>query len=108
MAEDVQVNIVRAGIANPIAKNIVCQISKMSPQEAASYQGADPHFTYKCYTILLPLNDPQLIRFRDHVVDQVIIDPLTGTNRTWLIINEPSIDVITGDWKWAATRMRGI
>jgi hypothetical protein len=108
MAEDVICTIKRANVSNPIAANVTIQISKMSPQEAATYQGADPHFAYKCYTTLLPLNNPQLVRFRDHVVDQIIIDPLTGTNRTWLIINEPSMDALTGDWKFAANRMRGV
>lgn len=69
-------------------------------------KGADPHFTYKGYTTLLPLNNPQLILFRDHVIDQVIIDPITNTNRTWLIISDPTIDIVTGDWKWATVRMR--
>lgn len=107
MAEDVICSITRASVAEPIASNIVVQISKMNPLEAASYQGADPHFTYKCYTTMLPLNNPQLILFRDHVVDQVIIDAITGKPRTWLIISDPTIDVVTGDWKFAAVRMRG-
>jgi hypothetical protein len=107
MSEDVRCKILRANVANPIAINTIIQISKMDPVEAASYQGSDPHFLYKAYTTLLPLNDPQLVMYRDHVVDQLIIDPITHTYRTWLIINDPSMDVVTGDWKWSVIRMIG-
>lgn len=106
MAEDVICKIVRANVTNPIASDIVIQISKMNPLEAAQ-QGADPHFTYKAYTTMLPLGNPYLVQFQDHVIDQIIKDPITGTYRTWLIVSDPNMDLITGDWKWAITRMRG-
>jgi hypothetical protein len=106
MAEDVIAKIVRANVAKPIASNVVIQISKMNPLEAAQ-QGADPHFTYKAYTTMLPLGNPYLVQFQDHVVDQAIIDPITHTYRTWLIVSDPNMDLITGDWKFSMTRMRG-
>lgn len=106
MAEDVIAKIVRANVANPIAQNIVIQISKMNPIEAAA-QGADPHFTYKAYTTMLPLGNPYLVQFQDHIVDEFITDPITGTYRKWLIISDPSMDLITGDWKCILERVRG-
>ena len=93
-------------MTNPIVSNIVVQISKMNPLEAAQ-QGADPHFAYKAYTTMLPLGNPYLVQFQDHVVDQVFKDPITGTYRTWLIVSDPNMDVITGDFKFALERVRG-
>lgn len=106
MAEDVICRIVRANVVNPIAQNIVVQISKMNPLEAAA-QGADPHFTYKAYTTMLPLGNPYLVQFQDHIIDEIIIDSITGTYRKWLIISDPNMDLITGDWKFMLERVRG-
>ena len=107
MAEDVICKIVRPNETNPIAQNIVVQISKMNPIEAAA-QGADPHFTYKAYTTMLPLGNPYLVQFQDHVIDEIVIDSITGTYRKWLIISDPSMDLITGDWKFILARERGV
>lgn len=82
------------------------QVSKANPLEAAQ-MGADPHFAYKGYTTMLPMSNPNLVRFQDHIVDQVIIDPITETYREWLIVSDTNMDVITGDWKFALERVRG-
>ena len=107
MSEDVRANIVRATVANPIARNIVFQLDKMNAAEAATFQGSDPHFTYRVFTTMLPLSNPQLVLFRDHMVDQVVIDPITSTNRTFLIISDPAMHMLDGHWEWVAVRMRG-
>lgn len=100
MAEDVICSIKRTGVTNPIASNIVVQISKMKDTEV------DPYLYVQCYTTMLPLNNPQLILFQDYIVDQVVIDAITGVHRTWQIINDPTMDVVTGDWKFSAIRAR--
>jgi hypothetical protein len=83
------------------------QLDKLPAMEAATYQGADPHFTYNVYTTMLPLNNPQFVLFRDLMVDQVVIDAVTGRLRQYRIVSEPSIDTITGHFQWVVTRMRG-
>lgn len=107
MSEDVRINITRAGVSTPIATNLVCQLDKVNPLEAATYQGADPHFTYKVFTTLLPMNNPQLVLFRDHMVDQVITDAISGNPRTYLIVSDPEMHTMDGHWTWTCTRMRG-
>lgn len=102
MAEDVRCSIVRTNVASPIASNIVIQISKAVPLDAE----VDPRLYVKCYTTMLPLNNPQLILFQDYIVDQVVIDGITGTARRWQIIDDPTADLMTGDWKFAAVRLR--
>lgn len=107
MSEEVRVNITRAGVTSPIASNIVMQLDKVNPLEAATYQGADPHFTYKAYTTLLPMNNPQLVLFRDHMIDQVVTDAISGAARAFLIVSDPEMHTIDGHWQWTCTRMRG-
>lgn len=107
MAEDIICNIVRTGASMPIASNIVVQLSKVSPLVAAQ-QGIDPLLYVNCYTTMLPLNNPQLVRFDDYLIDQFIIDAITGLNRVWQIVSDPSIDNVTGDWKFAAVRTREV
>jgi len=102
LAEDVRCNFTRTGVANPIASNIIVQISKAVPLDAE----VDPRLYVKCYTTMLPLNNPQLILFQDYIVDQVVIDGITGTARRWQIIDDPTMDLTTGDWKFAAVRLR--
>jgi hypothetical protein len=94
-------------VTNPIATNIVCQADKLDAAEASTYQDSDPHFSYKMFTTMLPLNNPQLVLFRDHMIDQVVIDAVTGAPRKFLIIDDPEMHVIDGHWQWQATRMRG-
>lgn len=100
MAEDVLCAITRSGILNPIATNIVIQINKMKNNEV------DPYLYVQCYTTMLPLNNPQLILFNDFLIDQVFIDAITGLKRKWQIVNDPNMDLVTGDWKFAAIRIR--
>jgi hypothetical protein len=107
LAEDIIGQITRAGVATPIAKNITFEMTRMNAQEASFYQGADPHFTYTCHTTLLPAGNPQLVQFRDHVVDQIVVDTVTNQLRKWLIISDPNLDIITGDWKFICVRMVG-
>lgn len=107
MSEEIRVNITRAGVASPIAANLLVQLDKMSAAESASYQGSDPHFTYNCYTTMLPMSSPQLVLFRDHMIDQVTIDPLTSTGRTYLIISDPDPHTLDAHWQWVCVRMRG-
>ena len=84
------------------------QLDKLSAAEAVTYQGADPHFTYRAITTMLPMNDPQLVLFRDHMVDQVTNDAITGAPRTYLIVGEPQMHTIDGHWEFIVTRMRGL
>jgi len=103
----VRANITRAGVNTPIATNIVLQLDEMNALEAASYQGADPHFTYKVYTTMLPVGNPQLVQFRDYLIDQVVIDAVTNAPRKFLIIGEPKMHIADGHWQMVVTRMRG-
>lgn len=107
MSEDIRISILRAGVTNPIATKIPSQMDQLSATESASYQGADPHFTYKFFTTMLPLNNSQLVLFRDHVVDEVIIDVETGQPRKYLIVSDPKMHTIDGHWEFVASRMRG-
>lgn len=107
MAEDVICNFVRTGVSKPIASNVAVQLSKISPLVAAQ-QGIDPLLYVNCYTTMLPLNNPQLIIFDDYLVDQVVVDAITGAKRAWQIVSDPSMDTITGDWKFAAVRTREV
>lgn len=105
MSEDVRVNLLRSGVT--YKTNIMIQLDKMTALEAASYQGADPHFTYRALTISLPLISPNLVLFRDHMQDQVIVDPITNVLRKYLIISDPEMHILDGHWQWVCTRMRG-
>lgn len=105
MSEDVFSNILRAG--TPVAQNVVVQLDKMSSKEASFYQGADPHFTYEAFTVGLPISDPQLIRQDDQIVDQIIVDAITGTNRVFRIISSDPEPFMDGHWEWLCVRYRG-
>ena len=94
-------------MTNPIASQIPFQIDKIDAAEASTYQDADPHFTYKAYTTMLPLNNSQLVLFRDHMIDQTVIDAVTGVARKFLIIDDPEMHIIDGHWQCIITRMRG-
>jgi len=105
MSEDVRGNIVRG--TQSVISNIVVQLDKLNPLEASAYQGADPHFTYRAITIMVPLADTQFIRFRDHLIDQNVIDTVTNVQRIYLIVSDPEMHTIDGHWQWVCTRMRG-
>lgn len=107
MSEYIRAHITRAGVGNPIVSNVMIQIDKMNAAEATSFAGSDPHFTYTAYTLLIPVINPELILFRDYVVDQVVIDPITKTNRKFLIISDPEPNTMTGSWRWVCVRQRG-
>lgn len=107
MSENIRANITRAGVVNPIVKNIIFQLDKVEAPETATYQGSDPFFSYKAYTIMLPINNPFLIMYRDHMVDQDFIDPLTNTNRTFLITSDPEMHTTDGHWEWLCVRVVG-
>lgn len=106
MAEDVICKITRTGVSTPIANKIVVLLSKISPLVAAQ-QGVDPLLYSDCHTTMLPMS-PQLIRFGDFLTDLTVTDTITGTNRIWQIISDPSMDVLTGDWKFAVVRTREV
>jgi len=105
LAEDVICNILRTNVTDPIASNIIVQMSKVTPLVAAQ-QGIDQLLYVNCYTTMLPLNNPQLILFEDYIIDQVITDATTGLYRRWQIVSDPSCEITTGDWKFAAVRTR--
>lgn len=105
MSENLRVNLLRSGTI--YEKNIVVQLDKLNVLEAATYQGADPHFTYRVLTLLLPLTTPNLVLFRDHMQDQVIVDPITNQLRKYLIVSDPEMHELDGHWQWVCTRMRG-
>ncbi len=107
MSEFIRANVTRAGVANPVASNITVQMDKLEAAEAATYAGSDPHFTYRAFTFLLPMGNPQLILFRDYVVDQVTNDAVTGTLRKYLIVSDPEPNPLTGSWNWICVRQRG-
>lgn len=107
MSEDIIVNFVRTGVATPIATNIPIQLDKVNFQEASTYEGSDPHFTYRGITIMLPASNPQLLLFRDYIIDQKNIDVLTGQLRKYLIVNEPEMHSLDSHWQWVCTRVRG-
>lgn len=109
MSEFIYANVVRGGGAT-IAKRVYMQLSKMDAKESADYQGADPGFTYRMYTRglpTLPVGNSTLIQQGDHIIDQTVIDPKTGTGRAFLIISDPQPKTLQMSWQWVATRMRG-
>ena len=107
MSEDLRVNITRAGVTNPIAQNIIVICEKLTAAEAVSYQGSDPHFTYRAFTTDLSTLNNQLILFRDYMIDLTTIDALTGTFRKFLIITDPEVHIADNHWQWVCVRMRG-
>lgn len=107
MSELIRCNIVRAGVTTPIAVNIMTQFDKLSSAEASSYQGANPHFIYRAITTMLPLNNPLLVLFRDHLIDQVQIDPLTSSLRKFTIIGDPQMHTLDGHWEFVVEHVRG-
>lgn len=107
MSEDIRVNITRAGVTNPIAQNIYFQLDKLSLQEASTFQGADPYFTYRAITIDLPMVNPLLVQYRDYLVDQAYIDPITNLPRQFLIVSDPAMHILNGHWEFICTRVRG-
>lgn len=106
MSEDIIVNFMR-GNNLPYASNITVQLDKMGANEAVTYQGSDPHFTYKAFTTMIPSNDPLFILFRDYMIDQIVVDPITKLNRKYLIVNDPEWHVTDYHWQWVCTRVRG-
>lgn len=104
MSNDIRVNLIRAGAT--YKKNIMVQLDKMNALDAAAFQGADPHFTYTTITTNLPFIS-NLVLFRDHMQDQVNIDPITNALRIYLIISDPELHYLDGHWQWVCTRMRG-
>ena len=107
MSEDIYVSIMRGTQTTPIANNVFIQLDKMSSNEAASYQGSDPHFTYKAYTTTLSTVNPILVLFRDYMVDLNVIDPITDMYRRYLIVNDPECHTLDSHWQWVCTRVRG-
>jgi len=107
MSEDIRCNIVRSNVVQPIAKNIFFQLDKLSLQEASTFQGADPYFTYRSITVFLPMTNPLLVLYRDYMIDQAYIDPITGENRKYLIVSDPAMHILNGHWEWICTRVRG-
>ena len=105
MSENLRANLLRAGVA--YLTNVQCQLDKMNALEAASYQGADPHFTYRVITTMIPTTSPNIVVFRDHMIDQVIIDAVTNLPRKYLIVSDPELHTLDGHWQWVCTRMRG-
>jgi len=92
----------RAGAT--IAGPCMVELDKMLHQEAVDYHGSNPHFTYRMYTMQLPIGDVQLVRQGDQVVDPVVIDPKTQTNRTYLILSDPEPNTLSMSWRWVAER----
>jgi hypothetical protein len=105
--EFIYANFYRPGETEPYAENIYIQVAHMDAKEAAEYKGADPHFTYHMYTRLLPTGDPTLVQQRDLVVDQQVIDPLTGKPRQFRIISDPQMKQLMMSWQWIAIKPRG-
>lgn len=82
------------------------QLDDKNPTEATSYAGADPHYTYEAYTLQLPVNNPLLLRLNDVLIDQSVIDDVTGTNRVFRIVGKPQ-PYPDGHWEIVASWYRG-
>lgn len=89
-----------------IATDVEIQLDKLSARESSYYQGADPHFPYWSSTESLLTDDPQLLQQGDQIIDQEVIDPLTGTNRRFDISSEPE-PFPDGHWEWYSDKFRG-
>lgn len=103
MSEYIMAATIKRGSAT-IAGPCMVQLDKMQAGEAIDYGGANPHFTYRMYTAQLSIGDVQLLRQGDQVVDPVVIDPKTQTNRTFLIISDPEPHLLSMSWQWVAER----
>jgi hypothetical protein len=108
MSEDIYVSITgaRSGSIQTVATNILVQLDTIEAPEKSTFQGADPGWTYKCLTTMLPISNPELILSQDHMIDRDIIDPHTLTNRKYLIISDPT-PFPDYHWEWTCTRQRG-
>lgn len=104
MSIDVIANLLRNGTT--YKKNVQIQLDKMNENEAAEYQGADPHFTYSVLTINLPIINNYVL-FRDHMQDLYDVDAVTGQLKMYLIVSDPYYSTLSGHWQWVCTRMRG-
>lgn len=105
MSEDITVVQMRAGV-QVYPKPFVVQLDKMDVREATYYKGADPHFTYTCFTTDLPISDPLLVRADDLLIDQNVTDPITQQKRQFRIRSEPE-PLPDYHWEWVADRYRG-
>lgn len=105
MSEYIYATITRG--TSTIAQRCYTQVDKVQGMEAAQYEGSDPHFVYKMFTIQLPVQNVQLIRQGDYVIDPSVIDPKTNAARKYLIISDPEPNVLNMSWRWMTERMRG-
>jgi len=108
VSEDIYVNITgaRSGSIQTVATNILVQLDTVKAPETSTFQGSDPHFTYRAFTTMLPISNPELILSQDHMIDQYVIDPRTGLGRKYLITSDPT-PFPDGHWEWRCTRQRG-
>jgi hypothetical protein len=86
LTTDVQASVKR-GSQTIYPSVTIKQIDSMSQQEAQYYGGSGPYFRSMAY-ILANLD----IRYGDYLIDAQNIDPLTHTNYTYKVINDPSVD----------------
>lgn len=103
MSEFIMAATVKRGSAT-VAGPAKVQLDKMGLREAVDYGGSNPHFLYRMTTTQLPVGDVQLLRQGDQVIDPVVIDPKTLTNRFFIIVSDPEPNTLSMSWCWVAER----
>lgn len=78
------------------------QVDLMSQTEASYYSGAAPYMRYRVYTV--GVYD---IRQEDLLVDSEHIDPKTGTNKQYRVINDPDTELFLDHMELVVDRYRG-
>jgi hypothetical protein len=78
------------------------QIDLMSQMEAAYYGGEQPYFRYNIFTVgVYPIEQADLL------TDTKAIDPVTGTNKQYRVINDPATEQFLSHVEVVADRYRG-
>lgn len=112
MSEDVS-TVVRGNRGTPpvmttvVARATTWQLDELAITEGTSYQGADPNNTFKAFTTHLPTNDPLLLRLNDVLIDQNIIDEVTGQSRLFRVCSKPVPFRMDNHWELVVTWYRG-
>lgn len=82
MSRDIYVKVQRAGVQ--VYPKVYLQLDNLSVQEASYYGGVAPYQRFQCYA--LTILD---LRQGDLLVDLSNVNPVTGTNTQYRIINIP-------------------
>jgi hypothetical protein len=87
MSRDITVNVQRAGGTTHVYSNVAMQLDTMSQTESAYYGGTAPYRRF--YGFILANLD---IRHEDLLIDVRNVNPDTGVNAQYRVVNNPDDD----------------